>query len=83
MQKAKQPSFCIVLASQVKKSNAEDYVEQLHKRGYTEAEVYVHNNTVRVIFGAYDTEAEAYRQLNRMHDKDEFAEAWVYQKKSV
>lgn len=83
LQKAKQPSFCIVLASQVKKSNAEDYVEQLHKRGYTEAEVYVHNNTVRVIFGAYDTEAEAYRQLNRMHDKDEFAEAWVYQKKSV
>lgn len=83
LQKAKQPSYCIVLASQVKKSNAEDYVEQLHKRGYTEAEVYVHNNTVRVIFGAYDTEAEAYRQLNRMHDKDEFAEAWVYQKKSV
>ncbi len=75
------PSYCIVLASQVKRSNADDYVEQLHKQGYKEAQVYVRNNTVRVIYGAYETEAEAYRQLNRMTSKEEFADAWVYQMK--
>ncbi len=75
------PGYCIVLASQVKRSNADYYVEQLHKQGYKEAQVYVHNNTVRVIYGAYETEAEAYRQLNRMTSKEEFADAWVYQMK--
>ena len=75
------PTYCIVLASQVKRSNAEYYVEQLQKQGYKDAQIYVHNNTVRVIYGAYETEAEAYRQLNRMTSKEEFADAWVYQKK--
>ena len=70
-----------MLASQVKRSNAEYYVEQLQKQGYKDAQIYVHNNTVRVIYGAYETEAEAYRQLNRMTSKEEFADAWVYQKK--
>ena len=76
------PTYCIVLASQVKRSNAEYYVEQLQKQGYKDAQIYVHNNTVRVIYGAYETEAEAYRQLNRMTSKEEFADAWVYQKKA-
>ena len=75
------PSYCIVLASQVKRSNAEYYVEQLQKQGYKDAQIYVHNNTVRVIYGAYETEAEAYRQLNHMTSKEEFADAWVYQLK--
>lgn len=70
--------YCIVLASQVKKSNAEYYVEQLKKRGYGEAEVYEHNNIVRVVYGSYATEADAYTQLRKMNDKEEFSEAWVY-----
>lgn len=76
------PTYCIVLASQVKRSNAEYYVEQLQKQGYKDAQIYVHNNIVRVIYGAYETEAEAYRQLNRMTSNEEFADAWVYQKKA-
>lgn len=80
---ATQPaSYCIVLASQVKKSNAEYYVEQLKKQGYQEAQVYIHNETVRVIYGSYETEAEAYRMLNKMTVKEEFADAWVYKKKT-
>lgn len=74
-------AYCIVLASQVKMSNAEHYVEDLHQRGYSEAEVYVHNNIVRVVYGSYETEGEAYRQLNRLSKREEFAEAWVYKKK--
>lgn len=72
------PTYCLVLASQVKKSNAEYFVDQLHQKGYTDARVYEHNNIVRVVFGSYATEGEAYQQLNRLNGTKEFAEAWVY-----
>ena len=72
------PTYCLVLASQVKKSNAEYYVSQLRQKGYTDARVYEHNRIVRVVFGSYATEGEAYQQLNKLNDTEEFAEAWVY-----
>lgn len=73
--------YCIVLASHVKSDNAEIYVEKLKKQGYEKAEIYTHNNVIRVIYGSYETEAEAYRQLNKMNTKEEFYEAWVYKKR--
>ncbi len=76
------PTYLIIVASQVKKSNAEIYVEQLHKKGYPQAEIYIHNNVVRVACGEFDTEAEAYKILNRMNEKEEFADAWVFKKKA-
>ena len=79
---ATEAPYCIVLASQVKLSNAEDYVNRLHQQGYTQAKVFVHNNIVRVICGEFTTPADAYNQLNRMTLKnDDFSEAWVYKKK--
>jgi cell division septation protein DedD len=72
-------TYCIVLASHVRKDNAETYVEKLKKQGYN-AEIYVHRNVVRVVYGSYKTEAEAYKQLNRLTDKEEFFDAWVYKK---
>jgi cell division septation protein DedD len=74
------PAYCIVLASQVKLSNAEDYVKQLKARGMQDAKVYIHNHIVRVIYGSYESESEAYRHLNQLNKHDEFAEAWVYKK---
>ena len=47
-----------------------------------EAEVYIHHHIVRVVYGSYESESEAYRHLNKLNKRDEFAEAWVY-KKSV
>ena len=79
-EKPQLPTYCIVLASQVKRSNAESYVEQLRKQGISDAEVYIHNHVVRVICGSFETEGEAYRQLNKMNNNTEFAEAWVYKK---
>ena len=76
------PTYYVVVASQVKKSNAEEFVERLHKQGYTEAEVLIYNDVVRVVCGSFPTEADAYRQLNKLNSKDEFAEAWVFKKKS-
>ncbi len=72
--------YSIVLASHVKKSNAEYYVEQLKKRGYEEAAVYIHNKVVRVIYGSFEDENAAYRQLNKMNTEEEFSEAWVYKR---
>ncbi len=73
-------TYCIVVASQVKRSNAELYVEKLHRQGYKDAQLYINNDVIRVICGEYQTLAEAYRQLNKMNTKEEFAEAWVYKK---
>ena len=83
-QEVQQPdkvSYCLVLACQVKKSNAELFVEQLHQKGYEEASVYIKNGVVRVIYGSYETESDAYRQLSRLNRKKEFETAWVYKKK--
>ena len=83
-QEVQQPdkvTYCLVLACQVKKSNAELFVEQLHQKGYEEASVYIHKGVVRVIYGSYETESDAYRQLSRLNRKKEFETAWVYKKK--
>ena len=75
--------YTIVLASQVKKSNAEYFVEQLHKAGHRDARVYIHNNIVRVVYGDFKTQAEAYEKLNSLHGEHDFEEAWVYKKAAV
>ena len=75
-------TYCIVVASQVKLSNAEKYVEKLKSNGYPNAEVYISNNIVRVISAEFTSEAEAYRELNKMNMHEEFYEAWVYKKKA-
>jgi cell division septation protein DedD len=70
--------YLVIVASQVKLSNAEAYVEKLHKQGYEDAKVFISNNVVRVSCGEYETEAEAYRRANRLSNKEEFYDAWVY-----
>lgn len=75
-------TYCIVLASQVKRSNAEEYVEQLKRRGIADARIYMKNNILRVVCGQFDNQAQAYQQLNKMAIDDEFAEAWVYKQKT-
>ena len=74
--------YCVVVASQVRKSNAEDFVEQLHRQGYPEARIYIHKNVVRVLCGEYDTEAEANSKKQKLNQKPGFEEAWVYKKKA-
>jgi hypothetical protein len=78
--KATNTTYCIIVASQVKQSNAEQYVEKLKKQGYPDAYVYINNNVVRVVSGEFSSEAEAYRVVNKMNKQEEFYEAWVYKK---
>jgi cell division septation protein DedD len=73
-----QTFYCIVLASQVSQHNAELFVKKLQDKGISNARVYLSNNIRRVICGQFSTEAEAYRELQKMHRNEELADAWVY-----
>ena len=78
VEEQKKETYCIVLASQVKRSNAEEFVEQLKKRGFDDARISIDNGTLRVICGGYDNQSEAYSHLNKIAADIEFADAWVY-----
>lgn len=74
---SKQEIYTIVLASNVKKSNAEDYVLRLQRKGYDSARV-VEGNITRVVVGQYKTEDEAKDVACKMHrESEEFKYAWV------
>lgn len=73
--------YCIVLASQITKRNAESYVNELHRNGLEEAYVYIHNNMVRVVYGKYKDDSEAYKDLRTARDNKYFEQAWVYRKR--
>ncbi len=74
--------YCLVLASRVKMSNAEEFVKKLKKQGFADAEIYVHNKVVRVVYGHFRTEGEAYGVRNSLQQEADFADAWVYKKQT-
>lgn len=73
--------YCIVLASRVAKKNAEAFVNELKGQGVDSAEIYVHNNIVRVVYGAYHTESEAQKALQSLRGNTVFEQSWVYKKR--
>ena len=79
--KVKSDTFCIVLASCIPQKNAERYVEQLHKKGFDKAYTMVNNKMVRVIYGNYTSENDAYNELQKIRSNDEFEQAWILKKK--
>ena len=78
---AKTDTFCIVLASCIPQKNAERYVEQLHNKGFDKAFTMVNNKMVRVVYGNYTSESEAYSDLQKIRSNDEFEQAWILKKK--
>ena len=80
--KVKSDTFCIVLASCIPQKNAERYVEQLHKKGFDKAYAMVNNKMVRVIYGNYTSETDAYNDLQKIRSKDECEQAWILKKKN-
>ena len=69
--------YCIVLASRVAKSNAAEYVEKLHKRGYNEAQVLCRASGNKVVYGEYQSKEDARKALNTLNNKADFADCWV------
>ena len=75
---SQESGYCLVLASCVAKNNAEDFVKQLHRAGFTDARIYEHNNIRRVVYGHYSSQNEAYNSLRSVQYDSHFKEAWVY-----
>lgn len=69
--------YTIVLASRVTKANAQSYVESLHKKGMTEAEVYSRGNGTKVIYRHFNTKEEAGKALNKLTDDINFSGCWI------
>lgn len=75
--KAPTLAYCIVAASQVSKKGADEFVKKLKAQGYASARVNIYKNIRRVIIGSYPTEAGAYTELQKVHQNQDLAEAWV------
>lgn len=69
--------YSIVLASRITKRNAAAYAEQLQSKGYKEARALITENDVKVIFGNFRTENEAYCTLNKLHKDEAFSDGWI------
>lgn len=70
--------FTIVLASYVEKRNAEEFISNLAKDGFTEGR-YVKNGKVsRVLYSSYPTEEDARTALRMLREQNsDFAQAWI------
>jgi len=69
--------YTIVLASKVSYKNANAFVAQLHKDGYNAAKVLSAGRYAKVIYKQYTTKDEANKELNKITDNAELADAWV------
>lgn len=82
-EKQKADEYVLVLASQTSKRHAEDYVEYMQKKGFDKARMYVNKKMVRVIYGSYASEAEAYTELISLRkNSKEFKDTWIYKLKN-
>ena len=77
-----EPVYHIVLASQVKRSNAELFAETMRSKGFKDTDLYIYNNVIRVVYGHFKSEADAYSALHKLREHEEFEEAWVYKRKT-
>lgn len=71
-------NYCIVLASNVSKKNANNYVDILKGRGITNARVYNNGKMNRVIIDGFSNEEEAVEMNTELHHTNrEYASTWV------
>ncbi len=71
------PYYSIVLASRVTKRNAASYVESLQAKGLKDCKVVITASNVKVVYGTYDTEADAYKALNGLRHNEVFSDGWI------
>lgn len=70
--------YCIVLASRITSKNAKAFVEELDNNGVNGARVYISNDIVRVVYGNYGEESDAFDTLLSKKGNRYFEQAWVY-----
>ena len=75
-----QDGWCIVLASQVSEKNANLFISMLQQNGHQEAYTFTRRNILRVVYGNYDSEAQAKEALKLLRKDKNFGQAWVMKK---
>ena len=75
--KSAKPYYGIVLASRVTKRNAANYVETLQTKGFKAAKVVITATNVKVVYGSYETEGQAYKALHDLRNNEVFADGWI------
>lgn len=70
-------NFVIVLASQVTKINADNYVKTLINNGIIDARVIETGKTRRVVCGNYTNEDEARERVNSLSKVGDYHDAWI------
>lgn len=69
--------YTLVLASQVSKRNANNFIATLQKAGFNDARI-LETTMTRVVYGTFATENEAYNAQQRLRSESRhFKEAWV------
>lgn len=68
---------CIVLASAITETRADEYVADLIARGYDNACKVVRGKMVRVVLRGYETEAIANEKAAALRQDAEFSDVWV------
>ena len=70
--------YSIVLASQVTKANAMEFIEKLKNSGYPDASLIERSNGLKVIYGRFKTQNEAYNYLYNIRSKNtSFNDGWI------
>lgn len=71
-------NFCVVLASNVSRKNAEAFVARLQEAGYDNARIHDNGKMLRVVVDGMTTETEAANVAHEMHARGgDYAQAWV------
>jgi cell division septation protein DedD len=71
------PTYCIVLASQVNRKNATNFIDILKDQGFGDARL-METKFLRVVYGSYASEEEAHQSLLELRSQSRhFREAWV------
>lgn len=70
------PSFCIVLACGITRKNAELFAEDIRKQGFAET-IVLNQSGIRVVYGNYGSQDEAYTALRKLSSNKNFKQGWV------
>lgn len=72
--------YTLILASRITQKNADAYASVIRENGHEDVYTFEKNGILRVGYGSYPTETEAYNALRHLSSSRFFKEAWVFKK---
>lgn len=69
--------WALVLASHVTERNAQAFTQELIGEGFSQTRVYESNGSLKVLYGTFHNQDEAYNELRSLKDVKHFKDAWI------